>query len=163
MPKGFISGPKKSNWTRRQLDFYRMWQSTNFDPKKRYICLVKAGYSPRTQGSHASETLRSKIQKEMKRQGLDPELLIKKHISLLDAKNETGFPDNSIQFRALDLAYRISDAFPETKLKVEKRETSVHFDLEVAKVAEEITGEKIINTRRLEDGSYDPDDIEAPL
>jgi hypothetical protein len=82
------------------------------------------------------------VRKIMHDSGLTIEVLVKKHIQLLNAGYRTWggkeITDNRIQMQALQEAYRLYQAYPipEQKLKVEREET-FHVSIEEKRLAEQ--------------------------
>jgi hypothetical protein len=139
--------------TRRQLDFFLYWRRYNFAKDKKRDAMRMAGYSDFTKAKEVVEPMMKQIRKEMKRQGITVPYLVSKHKELLectDAMNE-DHPDNKIQLKALQEAYKINEVYPMQKIQVDKTERSVHVDIETIRIAEELSGEKIIDVEPLEE------------
>lgn len=113
-------------------------------------CAKAAGYSATSASKSTGKIINSliqnrKMQKELKRAGVDMKKLAEKIAQLIDAPNPlvkpfkdplTGdlifAPDNFTQLKATELAVRLHDAFAPARLDIDKRETKqVVFTAEV--------------------------------
>ncbi len=131
-------------------DFYDLWKKTGFDPALRNECLEKAGFAKstiRTMGKKIAEPVQKIVCREMDRQGMTLTKVVNAHKKLLTAESAAhpGEPDNPTRFRAVDMAYRLRDAFPSHKVDINQRNLSVAISVDTLRAAEEATGEKIID------------------
>ena len=91
----------------------------------------------------SNERIRTVIQNEMDRQGLQLKNLVKKHKVLLNCKHpfRPKQPDNTVQFNALKEAYKLQDVYPASRVEIDKREVSFrHTYTDMHKRASAITG-----------------------
>ena len=89
--------------------------------------------------SQAKQTLRKlgnnlKMQEALKKKGIDIDFLAEKVAEMLSAMHPQfeGQPDNFIRQKTLDMALRIVDAFPSTKVDIEKHQVTeiiIHADV----------------------------------
>jgi hypothetical protein len=87
---------------------------------------------------------------EMQRQGLTIEAIvgeIKRGMTEPVLPNHPDFPDNFNRRAYADMAIRLYGGYAPTKVDVKKdsREEYFRVDIETIRVAEEVTGEKILN------------------
>jgi len=134
----------------RDVKFIQLWSDANFDPAAKSICASRAGFSPkvagRTTGRIVSSLIQNqKMQKELKKAGVDMKVLAKKIVALLDARSPLGKPtkdpvtgeltyppDNFVQLKATELGLKLHDAFAPTRIDVDKTETKqIIFSAEV--------------------------------
>lgn len=133
--------PAKSSAIDRDAKFIQTWADTGFDPDKKNDCAQLAGFSPRaatrTTGRIISSLIQNqKMQKALKKKGVNMERLAQKISELLEAKNYlikpridpfsqqlVYAPDNFTQLKATELATRLHDAFAPTRVDIDKRET----------------------------------------
>lgn len=120
---------KEIRLTEKQERFFKIWlerYNASLKPKDIAKAAKEAGYSDSVPDSQLkAQILRSKnLQEAVKffliENGLDLNNLTKKHAELLEAKHPhyEGKPDNYIQLKALELAYKLHAAFPAEKHKV---------------------------------------------
>jgi len=111
--------------------FVQLWADANFDPQAKADCARTAGFSPTTVNRQTGKIINSliqnkKMQKELRRAGVDMKRLAEKIGQLLDAKHPLAKgdkPDNFVQLKAAELGIRLHDAFAPTRLDIDKRET----------------------------------------
>lgn len=134
----------------RDAKFIKLWSGSNFDPDAKVSCAEAAGFSPvraRQQGGRIINRLlqNKKMQKELKKAGVDLPRLARKIDQLLEAKHplaalrknpETGVmeipPDNFIQLQAAQLGAKLHDAFAPTRIDMDKTERrEIHIDADV--------------------------------
>jgi len=143
--------------TRKFLENYK---NVNFDPAKRRQALIQAGYSESTatqRGLAIERSVKPHILRAMRKAGIGPQRLTRKLSDLLDCDGQP-----QVQLRALDMGLRLYDAYPNPKITsqtVEQRHVTA--DLDTLRVAEEVTGERIIDA--LPEYYGDDDDALAPI
>lgn len=116
--------------TERDQKFVELFAAENFSLAKREECAVKAGFKPgygaEMNGRRVVNALvhNKKMQRAMKKKGIDFDTLAGKLAQLLDCKHPAFplQPDNAIQHKALETSLRIKDAFPPNRLELDKRE-----------------------------------------
>lgn len=140
----------EKNSTPKDAKFIQLWSDAGFDPAMKSACAKSAGYSAahasRSTGKIINSLIQNrKMQKELKKAGVDMKRLAEKIAQLIDAPNPlvkpwkdpvTGelifAPDNFIQLKATELATRLHDAFAPARLDIDKRETKqIVFSAEV--------------------------------
>lgn len=145
--------------TRKQQDYYVYWSKTGFDPNRRKECMVAAGYSEKTPPSlvENSTRLRHIIERSMARNGLTPDRVCEKLAEKLECTDpQYEKPDNKNQLRALDLTCKLGDFYPSQKFEVRKREEFVRLDMVTVRLAEELSGEKILDAEIVEEKQIAP-------
>jgi hypothetical protein len=116
--------------TERDQKFVELFAAENFNLAKREECAVKAGFQPgygaMMNGRRISAALinNKKMQKALKKKGIDFNKIADKLVELLDCKHPAfpKSPDNAIQHKAVETCIRISDAFPPNRVELDKRE-----------------------------------------
>ena len=157
--------PRKPNF--RREEFLRLWRSTGFDPKKKIDCGIQAGYNESTIRSPRgpSKTIRDIIVREMDRtKGLTVKDVVQVHANQMAAMNamRPDMPDNSARLKAVDMAYKIRDAYPNPRIQISSERTqNVNISIETLQAAEAATGEKIIDLIPEKDWSEEPLELEA--
>jgi hypothetical protein len=146
--------------TAKQFTFINEWRDRGFDPGKRKEAALASGYS---EGMSNNKTaliapIRGILLRAMRQQGLTPERYSGKLAELLEAKKESGSPDNNVQLSALKLALDIEDAMPIKKVEVDQRFEQVNYSVGMLKVLEERTGERLIPQGRIVEGELVADD-----
>ena len=141
---------EKSKPANRDQKFVELWSASGFDWAQKNSCAKAAGFSPiqapRTAGRIITSLIQNqRMQKALRKRGVNLDRLAAKIAELLEAKNymarpigkdEAGNeiypPDNFIQLKTTDLAAKIADVFAPTRLDIDKRETKqVVFTAEV--------------------------------
>uniref|UniRef100_A0A6M3IYK3 Uncharacterized protein n=1 Tax=viral metagenome TaxID=1070528 RepID=A0A6M3IYK3_9ZZZZ len=89
-----------------------------------------------------SQNSNPQFRKLMEEKGLTPELLVQKHVELLNAGwkkyDGTVVPDNRIRMQALLEAYKLFQAYPIPEQKVQiQREDTFHVSFEERQLAEQ--------------------------
>jgi hypothetical protein len=143
--------------TRKFLENYK---NVNFDPAKRKEALIQSGYSETTaskQGYAIERSIKPHILRAMRKAKIGPQRLTQKLSDLLECPGEP-----TIQLRALDMGLRLIDAYPNPKITSQRLEhRQVTADLDTLRVAEEVTGERIIDA--LPEHYEDEDDSLGPI
>lgn len=139
-PYGPVSG--------KQIRAVREFARTGFDPARAKEAIVKAGYDFPSK-AFGNEKVRALVVDEMQRRGMSLGSLTKEHKRIVfqarDPRNP-DMPDNQVRLRAIEMAYKLHDAFPESRLKMRKEtHQSFHFDIKTLERAEKATGEEIID------------------
>lgn len=139
--------------TRRQQDYLRYWSETGFDPSKRKACMKAAGYAPSISPTmvEKSEVVRYKIRKAMEANNLTPMRVAQKLDEKLECVDPNGNPDNKNQLKAIDLTCKLGDYYPSQKVDISKREESFRIDIKTIRLAEEVSGEKILDAEVVEE------------
>lgn len=144
----------------RKRKFLEIYKGFNFNPSKRTEALKASGYVASyasQQGAKIERSVKPFIVRAMKKAGIGPTRLAGKLNQLLDCEDSPG-----TQIRALDMGLRLLDAYPNPKItstKVEQRR--VRTDYDTLRLAEEVTGEHIIDP--LPENVGDDNDDLAPL
>lgn len=110
--------------------------------------MALAGYSPKVAPSSVekSKALRDMIEHALARYHLTPDRICRKLSEKLDCVNPTtGLPDNGAQLRAVELTCKLGDYFPSQKIDISKRDEAIMVDIQTVRLAEQISGEKIID------------------
>jgi hypothetical protein len=142
--------------TGKKREFLERYKQFDFNPQKRFEALRASGYSQtyaRHHGARIERSVKPFIVKAMKKAKIGPTRLASKLSELLDCKNEPN-----VQLRALDVGLRLLDAYPNPKISSKVEERTVHTDFDTLRMAEEVTGERLLPEYRADD-----DDNLAPL
>jgi hypothetical protein len=136
-----------------------------FDPDKLRECMDEAGYSPNVRPNQILGPMYERIQRRMDYLGISTDALLLKHVEKLNCKHPAhpGQDDNSNQLRALDMFYKILQAYAPTKLEVDKTEKHVDVSIEAVIQAEKISGEKILDAEFEVVEDDDGTDLEGPI
>jgi hypothetical protein len=110
--------------------FIQLFSASGFDINRRQEFAVAAGFTPgRSARGHAGRIIKSlannkAMQRALKRHGVDNNKLAQKMMELLDCEHPQfkGRPDNMAQIKAVEMSLRVKDAFPPTKVEVDKSE-----------------------------------------
>lgn len=110
--------------------FVKMFEASGFDFSKRSQIAVAAGFQPgATAKANAGRIIKTlannkAMQRALKRHGVDNNKLALKIKELLDCEHPAfvGRSDNMAQIKATEMALRVKDAFPPTKVEVDKTE-----------------------------------------
>ncbi len=116
--------------TDRDQKFVSMFEASGFDISKRVEIATAAGFAPRNVAkANAGRIIKSlthneAMQKALKRKKVDYNRLAEKLVELLDCEHPAfeGKPDNMSQLKAVEMSLRVHDAFPATKLDIDKTE-----------------------------------------
>lgn len=116
--------------TDRDHKFVKLFEASGFDFSKRSELATAAGFPPgmvsRANAGRIIKTLANNkaMQRALKRHGVDNNKLAMKIKELLDCEHPAfvGRPDNMAQIKATEMALRVKDAFPPTKVEVDKSE-----------------------------------------
>ena len=140
----------------RKYHFFRLWRDTGFDPSKKMECLREADY-PASASGYMTKSVNKIICRQMDlTKGLKLRDIVQKHADLIDAHKD-GQPENPVQLKALELAYKMRDAIPNPRLQIQTEKTeNVNISIETLQAAEVATGEKIIDLIPEEDWSEEP-------
>ena len=113
----------------REARFLALWSNAGFDADLKNSCAVQAGWSPSSAAPKSNRIIRAlknneKMQKALRKRGINYDKLAAKLEDLLEAKHPFApeRPDNMAQQKAMDTAIKIHDAFPPTKIDIEKNE-----------------------------------------
>jgi len=139
--------------TVKQRRYIRLLAESNFDKSKKKECALQAGYSPNNIGNTVSNLNKNRsvnelIKLKMEEKGLTLDYLVDKQKEILESEHPKyeGKPDTTNRRLALDMAYNIIEAYGSQKIDINKSERKeVIFGIEDYRLAEEITGEKIID------------------
>jgi hypothetical protein len=118
------------NLTEKDHQFVKLFQASGFDFSRRSQLAVAAGFAPgATAKANAGRIIKTlannkAMQRALKRHGVDNNKLALKIKELLDCEHPAfiGRPDNMAQIKATEMALRVKDAFPPTKVEVDKTE-----------------------------------------
>lgn len=116
--------------TDRDHKFINMFEASGFDLSKRVDIAVAAGFTPRNVAkANAGRIIKSltrneAMQRALKRKKVDYNRLADKLVELLDCEHPAfeGKPDNMSQLKAVEMSLRVHDAFPATKVDIDKTE-----------------------------------------
>jgi hypothetical protein len=114
----------------RDKRFIELFAGSGFDLSKREELAAQAGYKPGYAAKMNSGRIikalvnNQKMQKALKKRGIDFDKLAEKIEELLECKHPAfpDNPDNAIRHKALETALRIKDAFPPQRVDVDKTE-----------------------------------------
>lgn len=114
--------------TERDQKFVQLFAASGFDLKRREELAIEAGFQPGYGAKMNSGRIvkalvnNKKMQKALKKEGIDFPTLAKKMAELLECEHPAfpGRSDNAIQHKTLETALRIKDAFPPTRVDVDK-------------------------------------------
>jgi hypothetical protein len=118
------------NLTDKDHQFVKLFEASGFDFSRRSQLAVAAGFQPgATAKANAGRIIKTlannkAMQRALKRHGVDNNKLALKIKELLDCEHPAfiGRPDNMAQIKATEMALRVKDAFPATKIDVDKTE-----------------------------------------
>jgi len=139
------------NGAEKDRKFNELWSGSGFDPLEKNACALTAGFKEKglVRGSNkALNTLvrNKKMQKKLDKKGVTMDRIATKINELMDAPHplakrefntftkefEPAPPDNFIQFKATELAMKIHDVMPPTRIAEDKTETKqIIFSAEV--------------------------------
>ncbi len=117
--------------TSKQIKLFNEFAKREFNFDFIEECALLAGYAPgedlryrAIKGLHqfsSNELMKAALHK----QGIDFEHIAKKLAELMEAKHPKydTMPDGPTQLRAVELAIRVHDAMPSTKLKIDRHDT----------------------------------------
>jgi|GEM_PF-3157009 len=116
--------------TERDVKFVQLFQASGFDLAKREQLAVAAGFPPgRVARGNAGRVIKALVnnkamQRALKKEGVNNEKLAQKLKELLDCEHPAfeGRSDNMAQLKAVEMSLRVKDAFPPTKVDVDKTE-----------------------------------------
>jgi hypothetical protein len=116
--------------TERDQRFVALFQASGFNLAKREELAVVAGFPPgRAARGNAGRVIKAlvnnkKMQKALKDEGVDFKRLAGKLNELLDCEHPAfeGRADNMAQLKAVEMSIRVKDAFPPTKVDIDKSE-----------------------------------------
>lgn len=142
-----------------QWKYIKALKKFNWDPTKVKEAKKLAGYSDRTPVSIVEKGIRGQVREGMENAGMTISNLTMQH-------SKQVFSDDTpegIRKSSIEMAYKLGDYFPATKLDVNSKSQSFNFEVPIESLqqAEKLTGEKIIEAEVVEeDGS---DDTLKPL
>lgn len=138
--------------TAQQELYWYHWKRTGFDPDRRRECADVAGYSNNTAIAQIEKTplIRRRVEKAMERSNLTPVRVCEKLSDLLDCTDRDDNPDNGNQLKAVEIVNKLGNYYPTPKLEIDKREQSVKLDITTIRLAEELSGEKILDAEVVE-------------
>ena len=131
--------------------FNELWAGSGYDPLEKHSCAIAAGFKEKGVIRGSNKVLNTlvrnkKMQKKLDKKGVTMERLASKIDQLLDAPHPLAKrefnpftkefmpapPDNFIQFKATELALKIHDAMPPSRIAEDKTETKqIIFSAEV--------------------------------
>lgn len=150
----------RGDLTTKEDLYIRNLAERNFPAKlsERAKCAEDAGYANPHDAVRLIDDrprVREILEYEMDHQGLTVKKAVAKHVELFDcihplSKEER--PDNLAQLNALTLFYKIRDAYPATKVEIDKREekTVTHRFEDMHKRAAEIKGKDYVDGELVE-------------
>ena len=113
----------------RESKFLTLWSNSGFDPLAKNGCAIEAGYSPGSASASSNRVFKKlvsneKMRRALKKKGITFDRLADKLVELMEAKHPFAplQPDNLAQHKAVDTALKLHDAFPATKIDIDKHE-----------------------------------------
>jgi hypothetical protein len=114
--------------TERDRKFVALFQASGFDLAKREELAVAAGFPPgHPARGNAGRVIKALVnnkamQSALKKEGVDNKKLAEKLKELLDCKHPFApkQADNLAQLKAVEMSLRVKDAFPSTKIDIDK-------------------------------------------
>ncbi len=140
-----------------QWKYIKALKKFNFDPTKVKEAKKLAGYSDKTPVWAVEKGIKGQLREAMERSGMTISNLTMEH-------SKQVFSDDTpegVRKSSIEMAYRLHDAFPATKLNVNSRSENINFEVPIESLqqAEKLTGEKIIEAEVVEEDTPDSDDI----
>jgi len=116
--------------TERDQRFVALFQASGFNIARREELAIAAGFPPgKPARGNAGRVIKAlvnnkKMQKALKDEGVDFKRLAGKLNELLDCEHPAfvGRSDNMAQLKAVEMSIRVKDAFPSTKIDIDKSE-----------------------------------------
>lgn len=109
--------------------FMTLWQGAGFDPSKKNECAATAGWTPDMKVARRNPIQRKLAQNErmrkiLKKKNLTMEKAADKLAELIEAKHPfaPSQPDNLARHKAVDTLLKLHDAYPATKIDIDKHE-----------------------------------------
>lgn len=145
----------QSTPTAMELATMENFVKSGYDLSKLKECAIQAG-SPSSVASRVATSTLGKmgnnpmVQKALKKAKVDVNRLATKLAELLDCEHPAheGKPDNAIQYKAVEMGFKLHDAFPNPKLQIDENKTEtirVEISAELVNRLEKVTGQKVID------------------
>ncbi len=147
--------------TEKQWLYLEALKECNFDRRKIKECKRKAGYSEKTSIAIVERGIKERVREGMEQAGMTIGNLTMEHAKQVfsDATPE------GVRKQSLDMAYKLGDYFPATKIDLKSQTKSFNFTVPVESLrdAEKLTGEDIIDVEPTEDEDDGDSDSLKPL
>lgn len=145
--------------SKKQRLFLKYYSETGFADGKGAECVKRAGYSPKNAAQTACQLKRSPIIKTAMQEALDNEgLTIKamaKEATRLALNSMHPFaptsPDNEVRRRTIEMAGKMHDVFPSTKIDINKVEARYNMTAGDLKKLDDYKAGQIIDAEIIEE------------